>query len=552
MAPWTPANLTTPLKVAMDCRSVVWSGTNWSSLANAGSFGGSFTSTRGTPPVKGTVVNSITPVNFNGSQGLGLSSVVFNSTGRYCFFVIKFGSGRNTIYGRNWDVSSDSEVLYGRDNEAGPHYPRWFTAGFDSSYTQVDPGSPLMQISWAIPAAGGLSAQRLNGVDQTVYGSNGVPPAATRDLSIGDSGVTYGPEGLVGDAFYIAVSDVSPSAGEIEQMEGWASWTFVGDGSLLPVGHPYKSAAPTTGPTGVDGTLAVTEAKDTYNSMVTVRHIVTIGVTEAKDTTGIVGSVAGAAITGTLGVTEAKDTYNSMVTATHTATLAVTEAKDTTGVSGSVSWSAALAVTEAKDSTGINGVVQWNATLATTEAKDTAIINAATTHIATLAVTEAKDTTGINAAATHTATLAVTEAKDTAVINGTVTTIGEITGGLAVTDARDTTGIAAAVTGNVGTLAVTEAQDTTGTAATVRWNALLAVTEAKDSAIIVGSVPLPLSGALAVTEAKDTALINGSIVLTGLVGQLAASEARDTARIVSGAAPRSEVLRFGRTYYGRW
>ena len=244
----------------MDCRSVVWSGSNWSSLANAGSHGGSFTSTRGTPPVKGTVVNSITPINFNGSQGLGLSSTVFSSAGRFAFYVVKFGSGRNTIYGRNWDVGADSEVLYGRDSDSGPHWPRWFNAGFNSSYVQTDPGTSLLQSNWVIPSGGGASPQRLNGVAQTMYGANVATPAATRDLSIGDSGTTYGPEGLVGDAFYIAVSDVYPSAGEIEQMEGWASWTFAGDGSLLPVGHPYKSAAPMVGYTGTGYTLVGSDA----------------------------------------------------------------------------------------------------------------------------------------------------------------------------------------------------------------------------------------------------------------------------------------------------
>lgn len=43
----------------------------------------------------------------------------------------------------------------------------------------------------------------------------------------------------------ITVLSYFPAPGELLKLEGWASWRELGDGSLLPIGHPFRLEPPT-------------------------------------------------------------------------------------------------------------------------------------------------------------------------------------------------------------------------------------------------------------------------------------------------------------------
>lgn len=155
------------------------------------------------------------------------------------------------------------------------------------------------------------------------------------------------------------------SSGERQQLEGYIAWNN-GQQALLPGGHPYASAAPTTGGSP-SGTLAATEAAD------------------AAAFTGTVS------VSGTLAATEAQDVAAFTGVGTVSGTLAATEAPDAAAFAGAVADQGALAATETPDTAAFAGAFSDQGSFAVTEAPDLAAFTTSYIIFGSLAATEAPD-----------------------------------------------------------------------------------------------------------------------------------------------------------------
>jgi hypothetical protein len=148
-----------------------------------------------------------------------------------------------------------------------------------------------------------------------------------------------------------------------------------------------------------------------------------------------------------------------------------------------------------------------------------------TSQDASLAVADAeKATAGATGNFTATSSLGAGQA----IIVGAFKFAG-VSGTLGAAEAPDAAALTGTVSGVVGALATIEAPDVAAFTGAVGWNAVLAATEAADTAIINGTVVN--SGTLAATEAPDVAAFTGAVRWTAT---LAAAEAPDTALINGG------------------
>lgn len=139
----------------------------------------------------------------------------------------------------------------------------------------------------------------------------------------------------------------------------------------------------------VTGTLAITEASDTFAFAGSDANTGTLSVTEAADTFAFAGKDANS---GTLSVTELADTFSFNGADANTGTLAVTEAADTFLFAGSNIVSGTLSVTEAPDIFAFSGAIV-EGSLSVTEAADVfAFSGTDVANSGTLSVTEAADT----------------------------------------------------------------------------------------------------------------------------------------------------------------
>ena len=352
-----------------------------------------------------------------------------------------------------------------------------------------------------------------------------------------------------------------------DTIDGGGSWGAPA-GMTLRLGGAigvFEQQAPTAGATGTRSATTTNAFGQLYSAFFIALKPFgaltgasgTLAATEAKDLAAFTGSVTG--YVGTLAATEAPDTALLLGAPSWNAILAATEATDTALINGNVAWSGTLAATEASDIAAFAGSVGWTGTLVATEAKDTALINGGIVASGTLAVTEAKDISAINGGIVASGPLTASEAPDICLMTGTVTTAGTVAGSINTTETPDTALINGTVTGVAGALVASEAPDVASITGKASWSAVLAVTEARDTAIIVGASTVPITGTIAISEAPDTALITGSVVLGAITGILAASEARDMAQITGTIPPPPErrdlpgVLNFGRrVVINRW
>ena len=211
----------------------------------------------------------------------------------------------------------------------------------------------------------------------------------------------------------------------------------------------------------------------------------------------------GAAV-GTIAVTEAPDTFAATGGIYGTGTIAVTEAADGVSSTGSVAWTTGLAVTEAPDTAAATGSVAWTTSLAITETPDTFAATGLLGAFGTLAVTETPDTFASTGSVAWTASLAVTDVNDTFASTGSVVWLAN----LATTEAPDVF----SASGKVETLwdiAITEAADAFTATASVAWFANLAVTDVNDTFASTGSVAWTTD--IAITELPDIFSAAGTV-----------------------------------------
>jgi hypothetical protein len=153
-------------------------------------------------------------------------------------------------------------------------------------------------------------------------------------------------------------------------------------------GGQYDLAAETGGAATITGTLAVTEAQDTFASSGDIAHTGSLAVTEAQDVLAASGDIAH---TGTLSVTEAQDVLTAAGDVAHVGTLAVTESQDAFTVSGDVAHVGTLAVTEAQDTFEAIGDNVHVGPLVVTEDQDSFESVGDIAHAGSLAATETQD-----------------------------------------------------------------------------------------------------------------------------------------------------------------
>lgn len=252
MANWTPSDLAVAPWLYVNSDNAVWSGSNLTSITNGGSGNNGSVTQSGTV-TKGTVSNSKTPLRLNGPY-LNVPQSAFGTGGTmFVFAVFKLlGSAGGLLNNNTWALTSGCGIYPGGGDffsawsgynmyvpfntpTNGPGY--WNASGQPTSTTTI-----TLQ-SWLASAA--AVEGRVNTLAPSISDKilAAVPNYGAATWKLGEVG---GGESLNADLFAVITLRYAPTTDERERLEGWASWTYAGDGSLLPIGHTYKSAAPTT------------------------------------------------------------------------------------------------------------------------------------------------------------------------------------------------------------------------------------------------------------------------------------------------------------------
>ncbi|GGH14845.1 hypothetical protein GCM10007036_14420 [Alsobacter metallidurans] len=346
---WTPANLTTRPVAEFNADDVPWSGTAFADCANTGTMGGTWGIGTTATPAKGSApVNGHLPAVFSGGQGLrtSLTANLPAGTSKQVFAVVKgLSDTHGALIGQNWGVNF-GDVWYVRD---GGHMVAY--SGTPSGLSQYqsggDPGAGLAALTVRFSTDGyALPHQmRINGVADLSFVSNPTYAIAsdTDDFWLGESGNHFGNEFLNGQVLY-AMESVGLPDTEVQKLEGWASWYYAGDGSLLPVGHPYKSAPPTISAGGTTYSVSLAETATALESSVSV---LALAAASSEVATAIHAQTSSAAFGSA--ATEAATAIHAQ-TATETRVGATTEAATVTQAQTNT-WSGASATTEAATAT---------------------------------------------------------------------------------------------------------------------------------------------------------------------------------------------------------
>lgn len=370
----------------------------------------------------------------------------------------------------------------------------------------ITPGTAFL---WKVVVKNGLVSVSVNGAAPSSYnpgtGTTGFNAVTFAILQPARSFFQLGQLGALNDVIFL---DYEPGTAEDDRFLGYVAWNN-NRAALLPSGHTYASAAPTTGsgPAPATGTISATEAADTVNVAASSGSSGTAAATDAPDTVNL---AAQSGSTGTINATEGtQDGAAATGTVAWRATVAATEAQDTATAAGTSGSSATLAATDAQDTAAGAGTSKSTGTIAATEAQDTANVAAVSgTGVAgNLNATEAQDTATLAGQSKSTATMAATDAQDSAAGSGASGSTGSMSAGE-----------------NVDTVAMT------GTDLTPR-TATLSATEAADTASAVGKVVDPAVGTLNAAEAQDSATASGFSGNAPPSGALSAVEAQDDVRI---------------------
>jgi hypothetical protein len=277
MALWTPANLPTPALGWGQRQSAVWSGSNLSSWKNeVNGVSGTLVGT----PVKGAALNGAGTemVRFNNDAHCVRHALPTISSGKlYTGGGVKLINASAASAGMmniGWAVQFASFMMYLRINDAT--YTDLASAnGWNNFAFGPSAGNPAWRATTNRIAdtnphiksqlLGSTNRRRIDGVNQTLADdwTGAVPTYTTPVVEIGRGQATSASESLEGDMDGWYVLDYDPAGVTIgsytaeEYLDGWAAWNLAGDGSTLPTGHPFKSAAPTTS-SGISGAASIT------------------------------------------------------------------------------------------------------------------------------------------------------------------------------------------------------------------------------------------------------------------------------------------------------
>ena len=197
-------------------------------------------------PVYGTTnINGLSTVNFNGGAAINLDNDEISVNRPYYILFAGFQEtfSGNAIY---FDLfKSDTGHNLKLRLEAGSVMRVVYNDGGGSSFTNVGTGVKDDQTAIYTLSATNLSATCEFNFNSGGNNTTGVFPmnvTSFDDLTLGSSkGDTNGINGQIGE-FIIVQGDFTTD--DVRKLEGYTAWKW-GQVDSLPVGHPYRTAAPT-------------------------------------------------------------------------------------------------------------------------------------------------------------------------------------------------------------------------------------------------------------------------------------------------------------------
>lgn len=217
-----------------------------------------------TGPDLGTL-NGHTALSWTGNQGLSGPTIASAYTGPVTLIAVAFrdepaGGNRGLIGALNNYFGLTTRIEMGG---------QVFSGGFNGSeYWNLQPDVRVGVIIFD------------NTTDAYVQGDGQTANTwTTNPHTIGGSGDCWelgrwagGEEhlGTLGEAIII---HGKPSQDDIDRFVGYLVWDWYGDGTRLPIGHPYKSAAPTTGGGGTAYTLTAAAGSYAISGQATLRKL---------------------------------------------------------------------------------------------------------------------------------------------------------------------------------------------------------------------------------------------------------------------------------------
>lgn len=385
MALWTPADLAVGPWLDIDSDNAVWSGSNLTSITNPGSGNNGSVSLLGTP-TKGATANGHESIRLTSAGGLSAPQAAYGPGGAMFVFAVHqltASTPREMLVNANgWAPSAGLGIYIGDGtpqawsawNGYDP-YNNGMAVGTGPAYkggsVPTSTTAPTIQ-SWLASASAVQSRINAQLVSLSASDASAVPNYSAGDYSIGAQ--SGGSEPANTDLFRLVILRYIPTTDEREKLEGWASWKYAGDGSLLPSGHTYKSAAPTTGGSGISGSASITEANDTVASASVLALKAAANLTESGDTSSASGAVR---ITALASITEAGDTLTAAgaTVSPITGAATLTEAGDTLVSAARVSLRAGASISETGDSLSAASALRIVAQASITEDSDTLSAN---------------------------------------------------------------------------------------------------------------------------------------------------------------------------------
>jgi len=492
MTLWTPADSSVQPLLMMRDADAVWSGSNLTSIVNAGSEGGSFTVYG--PPDKGTLLNGAQPIRFNaGTEGFG-KVLDFPNTGKMSIFFYSkmITAGDNGIVNKAWIDAGQSNlsVLYAS------------TAGVTQFIGNLDFGGTTAaaqttgQIRSVYAQLGATNDCWSDGVQLAMASSTtaAVPNHASYEWGFGSGNSQGLGGGETSNSEFLCIALFSDwlTTAERNKWEGYWHWRG-GTQSQLPVGHPYKLAAPTISASATAAiTLGLLSSSAAVANKVAASVSRTLGALTSSATTAVRNNVAASIALGALTTTAA-------ATARDAATASVTLGALTTSATAIAKDAASASITLGALSSSATGAVR----------------NSAAAAITLGALTSAAVVTNPDAA-TASNTLAPLTVSATATVRDQVSasiTLGALT---ATATASNTPGLTAAIA--LGSLTATAT-------ATVRAaaNATVTLGSLSTSAIAAAKISASAGIALGSLAGSASAVARGAAASNVTLGELTAS-----------------------------
>jgi hypothetical protein len=338
-------------------------------------------------------------------------------------------------------------------------------------------------------------------------------------------------------------------ADNLRIFDGSGNGTFISetriyDGALSTAQINTDLATPISS-SGIDGSVAVTQANQTSSASGQLGYSGTSARTEANDTSSASGTVVNP-VMGTTAAVQANQTSTATGQLGYSGTSARTQANQTSSASGQLGYSGTSARTQANQTSSASGQLGYTGTAAPTEAADASSASGTFTGTGisgNAAVTQAAQTasaSGTFTAGSTAGSAAVTQANQTSAANGQL--------GYSGTSARAQANQTSATSGTVvnpvtGTASPVQANQTSSAVGQLGYSGTSARTQANNTSAAAGVVSGPVAGSAAVTQANQTASITGYFTAlvtfgtasAGVMATAAASPASSATPTASGA-----------------